>query len=813
MAQEPTSGPVPDAAGQGGALSGKWQIPLLAVATACLVAAVVLLFFTVVEREATLSSGELLDLAEGALAASQYVQADEWSQEFQKSYPADPSIRRIREIEGDANFNLGLRAFEDQAALFKKAERAYLNAGGTGPGEQPSPSILLKLGRTRMRLGEPRLAVNCYETALANAPADPLAIHMAKIDALLSITPEADLEAALTEIQAVRTQLPSLDSDEVEMVTLKEADILNARGEYAEAERKLEALLTEQGRSRSTKVLIDLSKTHMRAGEFTKALDTLHRVVTEPTGSGGTEVTYRAQAFLMFGLVFAAMQNENEALKWFERTASEFPAAPEALAARLGVAQTYLALEELDSAKQAYAEIRDEIRKLPPGQNPWINLAAARNVLKVRSELCVVEGRYDEALEFLIIEQSILRNPDRDLLLRRADILCKVAEVAAARTEQPDLDDPERLELRRKAERDWREAGSLYLTVADTFDGRTQKEYPDDLWLAVTCFLKAGAHEQAVEVLKTFIKYVPRDSRVPQAELELARQYEVLGKWSEAVETLQALTQQNGSTLPGFEGAYILGRTLIHMGPDFYQQAEDAFFALLENPSVSPSSLWYQKSLLELGRLMHRRGDYDRAILRLNEYIARYPDDTDVLSALYLLASSSRQQGLAALARRREAVRLTDKEALAEVHRQKLQSAVAQYEQLVKRYEQLSPEQMTVLRRQEYQGILFDLADSLFELGRTDEAIAAYGVVIYRLQTSPDVMSAYVQLARAHLMSGRTDQYMAVLERARWTLEKIPDEAFARQLGTPSKAYWQNWIRTLQAERPDQGASRVSDRS
>jgi hypothetical protein len=60
-------------------------------------------------------------------------------------------------------------------------------------------------------------------------------------------------------------------------------------------------------------------------------------------------------------------------------------------------------------------------------------------------------------------------------------------------------------------------------------------------------------------------------------------------------------------------------------------------------------------------------------------------------------------------------------------------------------------------------------------------------------------MPAYVQLARAYLKMGRTDQYMAALERARWTLEKIPEEAFGRQLGAPSKQYWQHWIQTMQS--------------
>ena len=795
MAQEPTLEHDSSPAAEGSALSGKWQIPLLALSSICFVAAV--LFAVLRPRDEKVSPSTLAAQARTALAGAAYVRADELCDEFLADYPSHELAAEIHEIQGDANFSLGIR--EGEKAYYDKAARALRSANEVQPGGLASPTILLKLGRTHLRMEEPQLAINCYDRALDSAPADPLAIRMAKIEALKSLTPKADLEGALKEIEQIAATSDTLDQDEKAMVALAEADILNARGDHELAESKLRALLKEEtGVERSKRFLLELAKTQRLAGQRTKALDTLQKVVA-PAGlrDPGAEVL-RGQAFLMHGRVYFEMSNYDKALEWFERTANEYPQAPEALAARLGIAETYLNLDELASASNIYAEIAPALRKLRPKGHRWINLDAAREALRVQSRASELKGRFREALRFIMLEESILRNPDRDVRIRRATILREVAGTAAAESEAAGDDDTLRSQKRLEAEQAWCEAGDTYVYVAEEFDGGTQDLYPDDLWEAATCYLQAGAHQEAVDVLARFVKEIPRDSRVPQARLEEARQYEVLGKWDEAIAALRTLTTESANTLAGFEGIYLLGEALVRKGPDFYQQAEDEFLCLLENSRVDPRSMWYGKSLLALGRLMHRRGHYDRAIIRLNEYIERYPEDPDALSASYLLASSLRNQGIAALAASAKAVRLVDKEALLQVRRQKLQSAIAEFVGLVQRYEQLS-EAITPLQRREYRSVLFDLADSYDELDRTEEAIKAYNVIIYRFESLPCVMPAYVQLARMYLKMGRLDQYMAVLERARWTLEKIPEKAFVAQLGAPSKQYWEDWIRTMQA--------------
>lgn len=813
---EPLQSAQPESPGEMRARLGHlWQIPLLLAAMVCFAASVALLFTSVVAREEKLTPEIVQALAEDALDAGRLAEADQHCETFLTYWPSDEAAARIYEIQGDANYRTARVTFEGELQYLKKAAEAYRNANDRRPDGLPSPTVLLKLGKVHRRFEKPeetRAAIDCYNTALQSAPADPLPIYQAKVEALRSLGGDENQQAALEVIRTARQSIQDLRPGELVDLALEEADILSTLGRHDEAERLLTGLYQEETDvGHSMRFLIQMALTQWNAGNHVQALDTLLSVIEDPTTDPNAEVLV-PQAMLLAGRVSRDNYNSRDALHWFRRAATEYPESPEALAARLGMAETYLGLGEFDRAKAIYAEIGPQLRGLRPGQNPWVDMAAARAVLKAHVEVALMQDRLDDARELVMIEHSILYRPDRDVLARRAQILAAAAERLAQKAEALDRDDPQWLDLRRAAERDWREAGELFMRIAESFDGLTDRQYNEDLWLAIDAFRRAGAHEQAAEALQTFLKYVSNDdSRRPQAMLDLARQWQVIGRNDQAIETLQTLTEEHPSTLPGFEGYYLLGRALIRKGPEFYPQAEDAFLRLLENSDVEPQSMWYQRCLLELGRLLHRQGKYDQAIIRLNEYIARLGDRGQVLSARYLLASSLRQQGIGALAAARDATRLADRQALRDLHRSKLQQAIEEFEAIIERYESLPAEAMDELHEQQYQASLFDLAACLHELGRIDEAVRVYNVIVYRFQTSPSVMSAYVKLADIYLAGGQNDEYAAVLERARWTLEKIPDQAFAARLGAPGKQHWLNWIQTMQLPRKAEGGRNVAD--
>jgi tetratricopeptide (TPR) repeat protein len=805
-------------------LKGRWQIPLLALGLLSLGVAVAVLVAR--PRQERLSPQILRERAEAALEAKDYRAANVAAERFLRDYPKDEAAGRMNEICGDANYEGALLVDDGSRDYLKKAETAYRAANALRPGGIASPTILLKLGQTLQLLGDTKLAINCYDEALASAPeaAAAIKIHLAKVESLRGQTPKADLTGALEEVAGTWKPVAALEKERPgaesavarEKVALVEAEILNELGRYDEAEGKLRAEIKGAGGGRASKrFLLALADTQRLAGRQTVALDTLDGLSAVRTEVGGPATTdIDAQAFLLHGRVFYELTNYEQALAWFERTTAEYPGTDEALAARLGQAETLVAEGEVARAAEAYEaylsagrRTAEADRKYRPGHvNKFIHLDVARRVLRVASEESVLRRDYDTALNFVMIEESMLRTADRDVLSRKAALLCQVAQVAAAAATAPGASETTRTAARLKAERDWNEASAVYLRMAETFDARTQKEYPDDLWQATRCTLLAGAHEPAVQLLARFSREQPRDWRVTQARLDLGLQYEVLGNWDEAVGSFRKVAEQENKTPASYEAMYHLGQALERKGPDFYAQAEEPFRDLIENsPGVDPAAVWYQNSLLELGRLEFRRGQsdakmYNSVILRMNEYLQRYPKSGERLSAAYLAAAATRQLGLKALEKSEAAPRQAEKDEQREIYRQRLESAMRQFERLAPEYEQAAGRQLSPLGEKEYRDVLFGLADSQFELGRFEEAIRTYNLIVHRFQTSPCAMSAYVQLAASYEGLKRKDQASAVFERAKWTLEKIPDVEFAREMGEPSKAYWQNWIKSMEQQ-------------
>jgi len=792
MAQQPVDEPQASAAELREQIRGKWQIPLLILGVGCFVVAVLLLVYP---SEPKINGETLLRQARVAFLAEDFGSTIRFCEKFRTNHPRHTSAGVVHELHGDASYQLSLAELDNELDFLAKAQISYRDALEFRPQDIPSPQILFKLGQVHERLGEFLEAASYYGRALENKLEGRLSIRRARIRALRAVQPKPLLDDALAEVAEIHKELGDGVADQQRQeIALIESDLLNAKGEYAKAEA---ILRSAGGRKIPKKFLLALAETQRLAGRHTDAIDTLNEALARKPADEQLDV----QAFFMQGRVHYDMKHFEHALTWYGRTSNEYPATGEALAARLGIAETYLALGESLRASEVYASIAPELRKLRSGQNPWIDLNHARRILQDQRKIALLQGRLEDALKFVMLEESILRSPDEEVLEHKAQILSRVATLAAAKAVDPKLGDGARKQERLQAERAWQEAGDLYLRLAEEYHGQTRKEYPTDNWLAAKCFILAGAHERSAEVLERFTREQPRDSRVPEALLELARQYEVLGKWDEAIKALQTLRARSGSSLAGFEGLYRLGNSFTRKGPEFYDQAEEAFRSLTEDSNkIEPESLWYRNSLMQLGRLMFRRKDYDRAIITLNEYLQRYPNSPDTKSASYLVASSVRKQGLRALEKSAKTIRPVDRDAFVEIHRQKLQSAADQFKLLVPIYEQMPQDEMTSLGRQEYQDILFALADSLYELDRFEEAVKIYNVIVYQFQMDPCAMAAYVKLATAYQKMGHWDKAKAVFERAHWTLEKIPEGAFASRLGEPSKPYWENWIQVMQRD-------------
>ena len=84
---------------------------------------------------------------------------------------------------------------------------------------------------------------------------------------------------------------------------------------------------------------------------------------------------------------------------------------------------------------------------------------------------------------------------------------------------------------------------------------------------------------------------------------------------------------------------------------------------------------------------------------------------------------------------------------------------------------QLSPLEQAILRN-----CYFARGAALYELGRFEEAAAAYAATTNRYHDEPEVLDAFLQLAKCYLQLGKPDESWGVVEQAKAVLQRMPQD-------------------------------------
>ncbi|MGH7134934.1 MAG: tetratricopeptide repeat protein, partial [Pirellulales bacterium] len=247
-----------------------------------------------------------------------------------------------------------------------------------------------------------------------------------------------------------------------------------------------------------------------------------------------------------------------------------------------------------------------------------------------------------------------------------------------------------------------------------------------------------------------------------------------------------------------FEARLVASRAYLEQGRP--ERAEKMLLDNLYGDALSPASTEWRQSLFALGRQLYEAGRYDQAIHRLDEAITRYPRDSDVEEARYLVAESYRR-------RAREVEQLEAQEATAEgrLSRRRewtelLQTGLARFEQelndVLMRQEQhpLTPLEETILRN-----CFFARGAVLFRLGRFQEAIQAYASVTNRYQQRPEVLQAYVQISACYRRLGQATEARSTLEQAKYALKHLPEDVSFDTTTNYNRQEWGRLFDTLEA--------------
>jgi len=584
---------------------------------------------------------------------------------------------------------------------------------------------------------------------------------------------EALLERAriLLRLQRIADCLEALDQIPAGAANRAETTIMRGRVLMHEAKTLLARdapTAEEQARAR------ERYQTAIKTLRFAQGHDTL-----------GTQAT--PQAMLLIGVCYRELGDDRAAMAEFTRTIGLYPEGPEALAASLEQADLARQLGRNGDAVSGYLRVLSAVVEPDTYSNPWVALD------ELRRRMLDAYRHYRNARNFVICLELARRfhplfSREQSLELRAEahqawgrDLLEQHAGAAS---------DPE--EARRKGRAELRRAGRAHLQLAEI--RVAAREYPNHLWNAAEAFLAGQDYDGAVGVLKTYLRNETRKHRA-EALLHLGGALLALDRLEEAAAALTECVELHPRDPAVFEARLVAADAAVEQGD--LERAEALLQENLSGEHLTPESREWRRSLFALGKIYLMRARYQDAIRRLEEAVARYPDDPQAVEARYSIAEAYRRSADALLAatvhgdcpdfrgevRENGTVPLSgaggapDSRPPSELYRKALVQYRQVRETLARRQEtqELSPNESAMLRN-----CYFAVGSVLASLGELRTAIGEYSLATGRYHGSPAVLEAYVRIADAYRRLDQPIQARSALAQAKVVLARLePDAAFS----------------------------------
>ncbi len=476
----------------------------------------------------------------------------------------------------------------------------------------------------------------------------------------------------------------------------------------------------------------------------------------------------------------------------------------------------------------------------PIGRKPeFISTEDVRRSLYESYQRARDAAKYEEALTFLAMEQETEETLSIDNALRRAstrelrsgDLLQNAAK----------LDGPEQKSqlaagraMLTQAAQDYLQHAAL-TTLSDDVSGNS-------LWKAAELLDRAGQTTQAIAVYDRITIQRPRDSRVPEGLLALGRLYESAGMIDKALASYERNVRETPTVPAAYMSQVSQARcyvTLARQAADFSEKqsalnkAEKILLGLVQdNTNLLPNAPEFRDSLLALAEMYCQsrgilygesseeknlsttqpaatapaavsataaasapasqpaeswpHGRWGDAILRLDEFLERYPNDPATARVLFLLAESYRQSAGEIREAMRNDASLDGRSELEHARTERLLTATDYFGRVIGLLDaelSVTPESshpLTPLEQIYLQTSYMDRAQCLFARGDYDQAIRRYTEAAARFSEDVLAVDAYVQIVNSYLAMNQPAQAAAAADRGRWILKRVPDDAFRR---------------------------------
>jgi tetratricopeptide (TPR) repeat protein len=506
--------------------------------------------------------------------------------------------------------------------------------------------------------------------------------------------------------------------------------------------------------------------------------------------------TLWAKSNLLLGRLQQADDRPQTAMSFYDEVMRSFVSGEIHDACVLGQAECLAALQQFDDSLAMFTALKG---LLPAkGRHRYLDRDAIRTTIATLGESLLQLGRLDLSVQYMELASTLADASSTELrthyLSRIAESLGRMAREAKASTVP---------EERGRAEELFARAGDVYVRLADL---QTADEEPAARALEVAAedFDAAGRTDRQIEVLSRFIREHLGHNRRVAALYRLGFAYQSQQRYPEAVAAYDEAISSYPHLPDALHSMVPMAECLIAMGGDNVQRGIDILTNIVDDRGpdalFAPQAREYRSALLCLAEYYTRVSKeevpdhLERAIARLEEAIAHYPDDPQMPRLNFLLADSYRRS---AQALRQEADSLNNESAREEAKKEadrRTQRALDTYGKTMAALAPHDDADLTDMERTYLRMSYLYRGDCLFDLLRYDQAIEAYQEAAWRYENLPAAVSASTQIIHCYLRLGQAAEVSAALARLKWLLKKIPASAFETERGMSSKEFWEGMV-------------------
>jgi len=355
---------------------------------------------------------------------------------------------------------------------------------------------------------------------------------------------------------------------------------------------------------------------------------------------------------------------------------------------------------------------------------------------------------------------------------------------------------------REQARRNYIAAGSYYGMLADRVTISDNEEYADALWYAADSFDAGGDRELAIQGFHRYATEIPDDPRQPEARFRLAQAYQARGDYAEAAKLYLELITAGDDRVGGkgvgpfAQASFVpLAQTYLRdMDSTNDAEAEDLLERITDGSLATADASSFREGLIELGKLYYSSGRYVRAIERLEDAMARYPEDDRRARLAYLLADSYRLEAEHLSQVLQDAMPDHERRAFDTQRRDHLRRALELYDESRRAIESKDPRELTGVDREYLRNAYFYIGATAFDLSDYDAAIAHYNTARERYPKDPSSLVAMIQIVHAYMEQGELQSARTANERAKRFYDSLPAEAWDDPSLPMRRTDWERWL-------------------